>query len=57
MGYSGANIEGKHRQFIVHLGGPEYFSYIRQMAENGYEGFTLGEAAGAQANTELSSAG
>ena len=39
--YSGANIEGKHRQFMVHLGGPEYFKHLRQIAESNYEGFVL----------------
>jgi cation diffusion facilitator CzcD-associated flavoprotein CzcO len=42
--YSGANIEGKHRQFIVHLGGPEYFKHLKQIAENHYEGFVLEKA-------------
>ena len=37
--YSGANIEGKHRQFIVHLGGQDYFNTLTEVAENGYEGF------------------
>ena len=39
--YSGANIEGKHRQFIVHLGGPEYFKHLRQIADKNYEGFVM----------------
>ena len=39
--YSGANIEGKHRQFIVHTGGQRYFSKIREVAENGYAGFAM----------------
>ncbi len=40
--YSGANIDGKHRQFIVHLGGQAYFQHLVDVAENGYEGFVLG---------------
>lgn len=43
--YSGANIDGKHRQFIVHLGGQAYFQHLVDVAENGYEGFVLGEPA------------
>ena len=39
--YSGANIEGKHRQFIVHLGGPGYFKHLRQIADKNYEGFVM----------------
>jgi len=54
--YSGANIEGKHRQFIVHLGGPEYFKHLREIAENDYQGFVVEEANEAP-NSELSSAG
>ncbi len=42
--YSGANIEGKHRQFIVHLGGPEYFKHLKQIAESNYEGFVVEKA-------------
>ncbi|MCB1749387.1 MAG: NAD(P)/FAD-dependent oxidoreductase [Gammaproteobacteria bacterium] len=37
--YMGSNIPGKHRQFAVHLGGPEYFRRIRDVAEAGYPGF------------------
>lgn len=39
--YSGANIEGKHRQFIVHTGGQRFFSHVKEVAKNGYEGFTM----------------
>lgn len=39
--YSGANIAGKHRQFIVHTGGQEFFDHINKVATNGYEGFAL----------------
>ena len=42
--YSGANIEGKHRQFIVHLGGQAYFQHLRDVAANGYEGFVFERA-------------
>jgi cation diffusion facilitator CzcD-associated flavoprotein CzcO len=37
--YTGSNIEGKHRQFAVHLGGPNYYARIQEIAERGYEGF------------------
>ncbi|MGR8919130.1 MAG: cyclohexanone monooxygenase, partial [Gammaproteobacteria bacterium] len=43
--YSGANIEGKHRQFIVHLGGQDYFARLNDVAAKGYDGFVLGAAA------------
>ncbi|MEQ1882837.1 MAG: NAD(P)/FAD-dependent oxidoreductase [Burkholderiales bacterium] len=43
--YSGANIEGKLRQFVVHLGGPEYFKHLRQIAQSNYEGFILEQVA------------
>ena len=39
--YSGANIEGKHRQFIVHTGGQNFFAHIKNVADTGYDGFTL----------------
>lgn len=39
--YSGANIAGKHRQFIVHTGGQRFFSHVNDVAKNGYQGFTL----------------
>ena len=39
--YSGANIAGKHRQFIVHTGGQRFFRHVKNVAENGYEGFTM----------------
>ena len=39
--YSGANIEGKHNQFLVHLGGLQYFEKIKTVASNGYQGFSL----------------
>ena len=39
--YTGANIPGKHRQFAVHVGGPQYFAKIAEIAAAGYPGFTL----------------
>ncbi len=39
--YSGANIEGKHRQFTVHTGGAEYFKLLDQEAKSGYPGFVF----------------
>ena len=42
--YSGANIEGKHRQFIVHLGGQQYYQHLTDVAKNDYEGFITEEA-------------
>ena len=39
--YTGANIEGKPRQFAVHLGGPGYFHRIAEIADEGYEGFVF----------------
>lgn len=39
--YSGANIEGKHRQFIVHTGGQKFFQQIKDVADNNYEGFVM----------------
>ena len=39
--YSGANIEGKHRQFIVHTGGQRFFSRLKEVAQQGYEGFKM----------------
>tara|TARA_B100000676_G_C17260279_1_gene427798 strand:- start:26 stop:160 length:135 start_codon:yes stop_codon:yes gene_type:complete len=38
---NGANIEGKHREFMVHLGGDQYFAAIDEVAKNDYEGFVL----------------
>ena len=39
--YTGSNIPGKHRQFAVHVGGPEYFARINDVAKAGYEGFVM----------------
>ena len=51
--YSGANIAGKHRQFIVHTGGQRFFSRLKEVAERGYEGFKMeaDEARGDVQNT------
>lgn len=37
--YTGANIEGKHRQFVVHMGGKEYFDILDDVARENYRGF------------------
>ena len=39
--YSGANIEGKRKQFLVHLGGQQYFEKLNAVASNGYQEFSL----------------
>ena len=39
--YMGANIPGKHRQLLHHLGVQEYMDYCRESAANGYSGFEL----------------
>ncbi len=39
--YTGANIPGKHRQFAIHLGGPQYFRTLTDVAAAGYRGFVL----------------
>jgi cyclohexanone monooxygenase len=39
--YMGANIPGKPRQLLHHLGLQEYLACCRQSAENGYAGFEL----------------
>ena len=39
--YTGSNIAGKHRQFMVHMGGSEYFKFIDKVAADDYQGFTL----------------
>ncbi len=49
--YTGANIEGKHRQFAVHVGGPEYFKQLTSEAERGYPGFVAEEAKAAAERT------
>jgi cyclohexanone monooxygenase len=39
--YMGANIPGKPRQLLHHLGLQEYLAFCRESAENGYSGFNL----------------
>jgi len=39
--YMGANIPGKPRQLLHHLGVQEYLAFCRESAENGYSGFEL----------------
>ena len=39
--WMGANIPGKPRQFCSHLGGPNYFQRINEVADEGYEGFVF----------------
>ena len=39
--YTGANIEGKHRQFVVHMGGKAYFDHLDEVAANDYPGFVV----------------
>jgi cation diffusion facilitator CzcD-associated flavoprotein CzcO len=46
--YTGANIPGKPRQFLAHLGGPLYFERISEVAAKGYEGFVFEEEHRAQ---------
>ncbi len=39
--YMGANVPGKPRQLLHHLGLQEYLTFCRESAENGYSGFKL----------------
>jgi cyclohexanone monooxygenase len=39
--YMGANVPGKPRQLLHHLGVQVYVAFCRQSAENGYSGFEL----------------
>ena len=39
--YTGSNIDGKHRQFVVHMGGKAYFDVLDDVAANGYPGFIV----------------
>ena len=39
--YTGANIAGKHRQFAVHVAGPQYFAKLGEVAAQGYPGFVF----------------
>ena len=44
--YTGANIPGKHRQFLAHLRGSQYFDRLAEIADNGFEGFVFEERRG-----------
>jgi len=39
--YLGANVPGKPRSFLAHLGYPAYVQRCRQVVANGYEGFAF----------------
>jgi cyclohexanone monooxygenase len=39
--YMGANVPGKPRQLLHHIGVQEYLAFCRESAENGYSGFEL----------------
>ncbi|WP_285398507.1 NAD(P)/FAD-dependent oxidoreductase [Lysinibacillus sp. fls2-241-R2A-57] len=40
--YTGANIAGKHRSFLIYLGGFDYYTKrCNEIAQNNFEGFTL----------------
>jgi len=40
--YTGANIEGKPRSFLIYLGGFDYYTkHCNEVAQNNYEGFKL----------------
>ena len=40
--YTGANIEGKPRSFLIYLGGFDYYTkHCKEVAQNNYEGFKL----------------
>ena len=39
--YTGANIAGKHRQFAVHVAGPQYFAKLGEVAAQGYPGLVF----------------
>jgi cyclohexanone monooxygenase len=39
--YMGANVPGKPRQLLHHLGVQAYLAFCRESAENGYSGFEL----------------
>lgn len=51
--YTGANIEGKHRQFAVHTAGPLYFAKLQEVAAQGYPGLVF-EPVGARARAQAS---
>lgn len=40
--YTGANIPGKPREFLVYLDGPGYHRSLREIAGSGYPGFLFG---------------
>jgi len=42
--YMGANIPGKPRQFLGHLGGSKYFDRLEEVAEADYQGFVFEES-------------
>jgi cyclohexanone monooxygenase len=44
--YLGANVPGKPRVFMPHLGFPPYVEKCSELAAKGYEGFALGRATG-----------
>ena len=48
------NLPGKHRQFCVYLGGPDYFRRLSEVAAQGYEGFVFEQEYG-QLTEELAS--
>ena len=39
--FSGANIPGKHREFMIHLDGPAYHQDLMALADTKYQGFTF----------------
>ena len=39
--YMGANVPGKPRQLLHHIGVQEYLAHCRESAANGYSGFEL----------------
>jgi len=39
--YTGANIPGKHRQFLAHPVGSRYFDRLDEIANDGFEGFVF----------------
>ncbi|MFW3168849.1 flavin-containing monooxygenase [Geodermatophilus sp. CPCC 206100] len=42
--FTGANIPGKPREFMVYLAGPRYHENLREVAANDYEGFVFERA-------------
>ena len=42
--YTGSNIDGKHRQFVVHMGGKAYFDILDEVAAKDYPGFVVAKA-------------